>query len=434
MPGRKHAHIRDKIIGLGEHSHKKNYYTLLTEQFEEVKRQKEILEKQNQELNELLKKLSEAKEKAEESERLKSAFLANMSHEIRTPMNGIIGFTDLLKTPGLTGEEQQRYIEIIQKSGERMLSTVNDIIDISKIHAGQMEVHLSKVKIADEINSLYEFFKSQAKAKNLNFYLHAEELANETLLTDLSKFNSILTNIIKNAIKYTHSGTIVIRYGKQADNFFCHVTDTGIGIPDDRKDAIFDRFIQADVYDKEALEGSGLGLAISKSYVEMLGGKIWLESKQGHGSTFSFTLPDQLQIEKAPPVQEDFISDSELMGKKLKVLIVEDEKIDEYHLTILLKPLAQTIHIAKNADEAISLLKQHPEIDILFIDLKIHGTNGYSAIQEIRKFNNEVIVIAQTTIAQNDENQQALEAGCNDYLAKPYGMEQLIRTIKRNLK
>jgi len=291
MPGKKQTDIRDKIIGLGELSHQKNYYTQLVEQFEEVKRQKEVLESQNQELNELLKKLSAAKEKAEESERLKSAFLANMSHEIRTPMNGIIGFTDLLKTPGLTGEEQLRYIEIIQKSGERMLNTVNDIIDISKIHAGQMEVHISEIDVVNEITSLYTFFKTQAEKRGLALNLSGDELKNQTIYTDLSKFNSILTNLIKNAIKYTNSGSIHIKYGNRENNFFCQVIDTGTGIPDDRKDAIFQRFIQADIYDKRALEGSGLGLAITKSYVEMLGGKIWVESNQEKGSIFTFTLP-----------------------------------------------------------------------------------------------------------------------------------------------
>ncbi len=435
MPGKKQTDIRDKIIGLGELSHQKNYYTQLIEQFEEVKRQKEILEKQNQELIELLKRLSAAKEKAEESEKLKSAFLANMSHEIRTPMNGIIGFTDLLKTPGLTDEERLRYIEIIQKSGERMLNTVNDIIDISKIHAGQMDVHISEINIVDEINSLYTFFKTQAEEKELTLNLSGDELENQLIQTDLSKFNSILTNLIKNAIKYTNSGSIELKYGKQDNNFLCQVIDTGTGIPDDRKDAIFQRFIQADIYDKRALEGSGLGLAIAKSYVEMLGGKIWVESNEGQGSTFSFTLPWQSSQEKNDSFNSHkLISNKELLEKNLQVLIVAEEEINVYHLTVLLSPLVQNIFNAKNADEAVNLLKQHPEISLVFIDVKMQSQDGYLVAREIRAMNKDMIIIAQTDNDTKEESQHILDTGCNDYISVPFGIEQLIRTVKNNIK
>jgi PAS domain S-box-containing protein len=236
--------------------------------------------------------LVKAKEKAEESDRLKSAFLANMSHEIRTPMNGILGFAELLKEPELTGEEQHKYIEIIEKSGARMLTIIHDIIDISKIESGQMDICLLTININTKIDYLYHFFLPEVQAKRTKLELKTEVPEKAAIInTDSEKINSILTNLIKNAIKFTSTGTIVFGYRKKADYLKFFVKDTGMGIDKDRQEAIFERFIQADIYDKQAYQGAGLGLSISKAYVEMLGGKIWVESEPGQGSSFYFTIP-----------------------------------------------------------------------------------------------------------------------------------------------
>lgn len=245
----------------------------------------------NQKKTEL--ELIEAKKKAEESDQLKSSFLANMSHEIRTPMNGILGFTSLLEEPDLTGEEQHTYIEIIKKSGLRMLDTVNDIINISKIDSGQMEVNIGLVNVCEEIHSLYEFFKPEAKKKGLELTMKNNLCLDKVIpiLTDNPKFNSILTNLIKNAIKYTDKGSIIIQVDKIENNLFCSVTDTGIGIPENKLRGIFNRFEQVDMKDTRAYDGSGLGLAITQSYIEMLNGTIHVESESQKGSCFSFTLP-----------------------------------------------------------------------------------------------------------------------------------------------
>lgn len=240
--------------------------------------------------------LKSAKEKAEESDRLKSAFLANMSHEIRTPMNGILGFASLLKEPGLTGEEQQAYIQIIEKSGIRMLNIINDIVDISKIEAGLMKLYLKESNINEQIEYIYTFFKPEVEAKGIMFSFKNSLPDNEaSIKTDREKVYAILTNLVKNAIKFTEKGSIELGYTIKTDGqdvgLEFYVRDTGLGIPKDRKDAIFERFIQADIADKMGLQGAGLGLSISKAYVEMLGGKIWVESEEGVGSTFYFTLP-----------------------------------------------------------------------------------------------------------------------------------------------
>jgi signal transduction histidine kinase len=240
--------------------------------------------------------LIKAKEHAEENDRLKTAFLANMSHEIRTPMNGILGFAGLLKEPDLSGEKQQEYIKKIEMSGARMLSTINDIIEISKIESGQMEVDIKKSNINEKIKYLYAFFKPEVERKGMKLHFINALPDNEAFCrTAPDKLNGVLTNLIKNAIKFTEKGSIVFGYDvfsvKNEMFLRFYVKDTGIGIRKDRMDAIFERFVQADIHDSLAFQGSGLGLSISRAYIEKLGGKIWVESEQGVGSEFYFTIP-----------------------------------------------------------------------------------------------------------------------------------------------
>ncbi len=262
---------------------------------------------QNEEIKRQAIELVIAKERAEESDRLKSAFLANMSHEIRTPMNGILGFAEILKKPNLSIEKQQQYISIIEKSGERMLSILNDIINISKIESGVMNVTISKTDINDQMEFIYSFFKQEAEKKGISFSLAKVLPINKSLIsTDREKVYAVLTNLIKNAIKSTLSGSIEfgcsINPTKSAtkeltdlEELIFFVTDTGKGIHRDKLDLIFERFRQAD--ESRNSDGAGLGLTISKSYIEMLGGKIWAESEPGNGSTFYFTLPYHIEEE-----------------------------------------------------------------------------------------------------------------------------------------
>ena len=243
-------------------------------------------------LKKVEKNLLIAKEKAEQADRLKSAFLANMSHEIRTPMNGILGFADLLKNPGLKDNKQMKYIEIIEKSGERMLNIINNLIAISKVESGQMETSISDTNINDQLDFLYNFFHSEASKKGLELSFKApidNDMA--VIKTDAEKLYAILTNLIKNAIKFTEKGTIRFGYLLKKDMLEFYVKDTGKGIPADKQSAVLDRFVQANGNDSDKYEGSGLGLAISKAYVEILGGRIWIESEAGKGSNIFFTIP-----------------------------------------------------------------------------------------------------------------------------------------------
>jgi PAS domain S-box-containing protein len=389
------------------------------------------------ELKKTEQELLKAKEKAEESDRLKSAFLANMSHEIRTPMNGILGFADLLKTPGLTGKEQQRYIEIIEKSGTRMLNIINDIVDISKIEAGQMELHVMESNINKQIGYIYTFFKPEAEAKGINLFFKNPLLAKEAIIkTDGEKLYAILTNLVKNALKFTHKGSIELGYDLAVTNNHVtllkfYVKDTGIGIPEDRLEAIFERFIQADIADEMAYQGAGLGLAISKAYVEMLGGKIWVESELGKGSTFYFTLPYKTEPEKKSIDGQHAPSEKNNNIRKLKTLIVEDDEVSGMLIEITAKMFSEEILKARTGVEAVGACRNNPDIDLVLMDIRMPEMNGYDAVGIIREFNKEVIIIAQTAHGLAGDREKAIKSGCNDYISKPVNKNELLGLIEK---
>jgi len=233
-----------------------------------------------------------AKEKAEESDRLKSLFLANISHEIRTPMNGILGFAELLKEPELSTENQLEYLNVIESSGQRMLNLINDLVNISKIEAGEMSIRIRPVDINALLREVHLFFLPEANKKDIQLnYLCELQDENFRTETDSMKLNQILTNLVKNAIKFTKAGNVEFGYKKVGSKLEFYVSDTGPGIPEEYKEQIFERFKQSSLNLTRNYEGAGLGLAISKAYVEMLGGTIRVESEPGKGSRFIFNLP-----------------------------------------------------------------------------------------------------------------------------------------------
>ncbi len=374
--------------------------------------------------------LIKAKEKAEESDRLKSAFLANMSHEIRTPMNGILGFANLLKEPNLAGEEQQKYIDIIERSGERMLSIINDIICISKIEAGLMEINWQESNINEQIDYIHTFFKPEVEGKGMQFsFKNSLPLEEAVLKTDREKVYAILTNLVKNAIKYSENGSIEFGYNKKGKYIEFYVKDTGIGIPKDRQKAIFERFIQADITDKMARQGAGLGLAISKAYAEMLGGKIWVESDLGKGSIFYFTLP--YQCEKMEENNEVSTPTEVTSVKKLKILIAEDDESSELLLSIIVKKFGHESTSVKTGTEAVAACLSNPNIDLVIMDILMPEMDGYEATKQIRKFNKDVIIVAQTAYALEGDKEKAIAAGCNGYITKPIKTAELKQLITK---
>ncbi|MFZ4706927.1 MAG: PAS domain S-box protein [Bacteroidales bacterium] len=380
--------------------------------------------------------LLKAKEKAEESDRLKSAFLANMSHEIRTPMNGILGFSELLKEPGLTGDQQQEYIRIIEKSGARMLNIINDIVDISKIEAGLMKLEIKDSNINEQIEFISTFFIPEMEAKGLELSFNNPLPANEAVIkTDREKVYAILTNLVKNAIKYTEKGEIEIGYNKKGQTLEFYVKDTGIGIPEDRHAAIFERFVQADIEDRKAWQGAGLGLAITKSYVEMLGGEIWVESREGIGSTFYFNLPYNTESQQNSKIKnagsETSDSQNNSAISNLKILIAEEDDTSVKLLNIEVKPFSKEIFKARTGAEAIEICRDNSDIDLILMDIQMPEMGGYEATRRIRQFNKNVIIIAQTAYALTGYREKALEAGCNNYITKPIHKAALISLLEK---
>ncbi|MBJ7882795.1 ATP-binding protein [Gelidibacter salicanalis] len=398
---------------------------------------------QNEEKEKRAAELIQAKEKAEESDRLKSAFLANMSHEIRTPMNGILGFTDLLREPELTGEIQQEYIRIIKKSGVRMLNIINDIISISKIESGQVEANIQEFNINHRIQFIYSFFKPEIERKGILFETKNTLQNKEAFIkSDSEKLYSILTNLVKNAIKHTEEGSIELGYVVKTENEHSelefYVKDTGIGIPKDRQMAIFERFTQADISDEKAFQGAGLGLSISKAYVEMLGGKIRLESEEGKGSIFYFTLPYQtIQHHKTVSKTKNVSKRTQLkldpQALGLKILIVEDDAISRMLISALVKDCSLMLFQAKTGVEAVDIFRNNPDIDLILMDIQMPVLNGLEATKQIRQFNNKVIIIAQTASGLSEEKEKTIEVGCNDYISKPISKEKLLALIQKHI-
>lgn len=376
--------------------------------------------------------LIEARRKAEESDRLKSAFMANMSHEIRTPMNGILGFAELLRTPEVSGESQKMYIDAITLSGKRMLDIINDLIDISKIEAGQVEIRKENTDIPVLIREMILFFRPEADKKGI--YLRSQnELPAESnqVTTDKTKVAQIITNLVKNALKFTPRDGIV-EVGcriHDSNNILIYVKDSGMGVRRELQSKIFDRFRQGDGADMQ--EGVGLGLAISKAYVEMLGGKMGLESEPGKGSLFYFLLPLSAD-EKPTPVPTDNVSSQVETIPGQCVLVAED---DDLSFTLIKEALSRagiTVCRAKTGREAVELVKTKDNISLILMDIKLPELNGMDATREIKKVKAEIPVIAQSAYISQADIRNALDAGCDDYITKPIDIRSLLNKIARH--
>jgi PAS domain S-box-containing protein len=384
------------------------------------------------------KELVKSKERAEESDRLKLVFLANMSHEIRTPMNGILGFTELLKAPHISSKEKKEYISIIEKSGKRMLNIINDIISISKVESGQIEISKTETNINEQLEYIYTFFKPEANLKGIDLTLQKIlPSGNNYIKTDCEKLYAVLTNLVKNAIKFTNEGSIEIGCEKKGGYLEFFVKDTGLGIPISQKKIIFERFRQANETISRTHEGSGLGLAISKAYVEMLDGRIWVESQEGKGSTFYFTIPFHSDIDhKNDTVVDKAVSiiKEENKVKDLKVLIVEDDAISKLLITIAVKPYSKEILKVSTGFEAIEACRNNPDIDVVMMDINMPEMGGYEATKNIREFNKDLVIIAQTANGMQSDRDNAIAAGCTDYISKPINITDLGALIQKYFK
>lgn len=379
--------------------------------------------------------LIKAKEKAEESDRLKTAFLHNISHEIRTPMNAIVGFTTLLDTPELTDEMKRQYMDIIFQSSNQLLSIITDIVDISNIEIGHVKVSAGVVNINALLKNLFEQFNLRAKQQGVHLsYDMSLTDESSTVVTDSTKLIQILTNLINNALKFTPGGSIEYGYVHRDTDLEFFVKDTGIGIEKEKHERIFERFYQIEnVYTKQ-FSGTGLGLAISKAYVELLGGKIWLESEIGKGSSFYFTIPHDSPVNrKIIRKPNKTIEKKMTMMSGKTILVAEDDRINFLLIREILTKAGVNILWAANGEEAVDICRNNDKIDLILMDIKMPLMDGYEATKVIRGFRPTLPVVALTAYAQASDRDRALAEGCVGHISKPVDRTQLYNVIEQFL-
>ncbi len=373
-----------------------------------------------------------AKEKAEESDKLKTAFLNNMSHEIRTPLNAITGFSDLLNVPEVEKEEIAQYTSVIKQSSNQLLSIIDDIVNIATIEAGQVKILLQETNVNEVFKNIYNQLQIRITTKDL--LLKIESFLPEEksfVIADETKLTQVLSNLLVNAIKFTEKG--LVKYGCKITGEYLefHVSDTGIGIHEDLHDKIFERFRQSDLSISRKYGGTGLGLSISKSFVELMGGKIWLESSPGEGSVFYFTIPHK-------PVKVVKESDSEKeeihLDSKRSFLIVEDEDFNFMLTNRILAEHKMNILRAVDGLEAVEICRNRSDIELVIMDIKIPGINGHEATRRIKAIRPDLPVIALTAYAQEGSREQAINSGCDEYLSKPFKKEELLEIVGKFLK
>jgi hypothetical protein len=375
-----------------------------------------------------------AKEKAEESDRLKTSFLHNISHEIRTPLNAIIGFSTLLTDPLLSAVKREYFNNVLLKSSDQLLAVITGIINIATIEAGQEKLTDDVVNINLTCKLLEEQFTSRANDKRIVFRFTPFLSENDAnIITDKTKLIQILTNLLDNAFKFTKEGQIEFGYVVKENKIEFHVKDTGIGIQASMQDEIFKRFRQVEGSATRQYGGSGLGLTLSKAYVELLGGKIWLNSRLGKGTELRFTVPYKKEKQDIKTELETVVEiKTETVAPKT-ILIAEDEDYNFMFIEAILSRVKFEIIRAENGVEAVEMCKSNPNIDLVLMDIKMPIMNGYEATTLIKEFMPDIPIIAVTAYSTEADKNKAFASGCTDFLSKPFKGEMLIARIKQQL-
>ncbi len=383
--------------------------------------------------------LKNARDRARESDRLKTSFLANMSHEIRTPMNGILGFANLLRDPDLDVEKRDMYLKHIEHSSMQLMNIIDDIIDIAKIESGQLKISNRPIRINAILEELYSSYFHRIRGdapgqKKVSFRLEkGMNTPNFTIVCDDFRLGQVFHNLIGNAIKFTTEGEIVFGYRIKNNRYIeFYVSDTGIGIPASEQEMIFERFGQVNNQKFFKSKGTGLGLPISKNLVNLMGGEMWVESVENEGSTFYFTLPLVLE-EEAIEDNHVMISNKTYKWEGRTILVAEDEEMNWFFIREMLRHSGAEIIRAKNGLEAVELVRQEKP-DIILMDLKMPEMNGLEAAIEIRSFDPDVPIIAQTAHVMAEEREECQAAGCNFFVTKPIDRTILMEYIDSYLK
>jgi len=374
-------------------------------------------------------KIRNAEQKAIDSDRLKTAFLQNISHEIRTPMNSIVGFSNLLKDKTISETDREQYQDMIAKSSDLLLNIVNEVLDISLIETGNITLNKKRILLNNLLEELYLSYRPMINS-NISFSVNkglSDPLS--LILTDVVKVRQILYNLLNNAIKFTEKGHITFGYSLVNNELEFFVEDTGIGIEQDFHDKVFERFSKIGQDNIRLYEGVGLGLAICQGNVNLLKGKIWIESESGKGSRFFFTIPyEPIYNEETDVIRK---SETNKSLNNITILVAEDDEINFLYIREIFKGTGAEILHAVNGKDAVEICHNNINIDIVLIDIKMPVMNGYEAIKQIREFRPDLPIIAQTAFALSNEMLKAFIAGSNDYISKPFKKEQLLALVSK---
>jgi signal transduction histidine kinase len=380
-------------------------------------------------------RLDMARQKAEEANRLKSAFLANISHEVRTPMNGIIGFSKLLKDNTTFPEKHKEYLAIIHKSSKVLLNLINDIIDISKLESGQLNINYQECNLNQIVDELYAYFYSEREAQRkqeIDFTLEKINGDDFPVYTDCNRVRQVLYNLVHNAFKFTSTGYVRFGYRVENDELKFFVEDTGIGMSQEEKEIAFMHFRQADESFTRKYGGTGLGLSISQGIIDKMNGRLWVDTEKGKGSTFYFTIP-YYKVRKKPT---SFAGNGDIdkfnWGERI-ILLVEDSPVSMQLLSKFLQPTGVKIYEATDGAEAVEICRQISNIDAVLMDIQLPVLDGLSATKEIKSFRPDLPIIAQTANALTEDERVIRAAGCDDYIAKPIDRKELLKLMDKYL-
>ena len=386
----------------------------------------------------LKKDLIRAKDKAEEAEKLKNTLLANISHEIRTPMNAIIGFSELLHIGNLPRERRHEYVKTIKNQGLLLLKMMDDVVELTRMETGKITIRKSPCNIdllLNELMLVFDRFKATLNKGHLEIRVSYPQNRGITMYTDPGRLQQVFSQLITNSIKYTEKGWIEIGYKVASDQRIeFYVKDTGIGLSKDLQKNIFNVFTEEDIQDSKH-EGSGLGLTISRNIVKLLGGKIRVESEQGEGSTFYFSLPlDAVPESFHSEFPEEEFQIPAYSWKDKVILVVEDDDVNFKFLEAVLQDTFVQILHAKSGAQAVELCRTISKIDLVLMDILMPEMDGIQATKLIRDFNPKIPIIAQTAYAIENEKEKCIEAGCNDHIAKPIEINEFFEKLDRFLK